>query len=64
MKKYLQAVLGCLCLISAGSVTTVSACAEKEMELTTHSEPAGATMTVSEKQGEMEWQSPRTGLEE
>lgn len=38
MKKYLQTVLGCLCLISAGSVTTVSACAEKEMELTTHSE--------------------------
>ena len=64
MKKYLQTVLGCLCLISAGSVTTVSACAEKEMELTTHSEPAGATMTVPEKQGEMEWQSPRTGLEE
>ena len=64
MKKYLQTVLGCLCLISAGSVTTVSACAEKEMELTTHSEPAGATMTVSEKQGEMEWQSPRKGLEE
>ena len=64
MKKYLQTVLGCLCLISAGSVTTVSACAEKEMELTTHSEPAGATMTVSEKQGEMEWQSPRTELEE
>ena len=64
MKKYLQTVLGCLCLISAGSVTTVSACAEKEMELTTHSEPAGATMTVSEKQGEMERQSPRTGLTE
>lgn len=65
MIKYLQTVLGCLCLISAGSVTTVSACAEKEMELTTHSEPAGATMTVSERQGgEMEWQSPRTELEE
>ncbi|HJK53396.1 MAG TPA: hypothetical protein O0X12_04230 [Methanocorpusculum sp.] len=43
----------------------MSVCAEKEMERTTHSEPAGATMTVSERQGgEMEWQSPRTELEE
>ena len=65
MKKYLQTVLVCLCLISAGVVTTMSVCAEKEIERTTHSEPAGATMTVSERQGgEMEWQSPRTELEE